>query len=90
MSWTAIGDDSIHIAQKEHRCTWCGQPILMGEMYLKRRGICEDGPSTVKHHMECEEAADADWKEWGECYTMFEQQRPAKRLGFANDAADDA
>jgi hypothetical protein len=79
VSWTEIGSDDIHMARKAHRCTWCGEHILVGEKYLRRRGICEDGPSTVKHHMECEEAAAADWKEWGECYSMFEQQRPTQR-----------
>jgi hypothetical protein len=78
MSWIAIGDDETHTARKEHRCTWCGQTILIGEKYLKRRGVCDGDCSTVKHHMECEEAAAADWAEWGECYDMFSQERPAR------------
>jgi hypothetical protein len=78
MSWTAIGTDEIHVARKEHRCTWCGQTILPGEKYLKRRGVCEGDASTVKHHLECEKAAEADWNEYGECYDMYSQERPSQ------------
>lgn len=66
------------VAKKEHRCSWCGQQIPIGERYLRSRVVFEGDPQTNKLHSECADAAADDYREWGEGYMPFEQERPPK------------
>lgn len=77
MSFTLIGESKQH-ARKEHRCSWCGQPIPIGEEYVRVRGVFEGNPLVNKLHPECDDAAAADYREWGEGYSLYENDRPAK------------
>jgi hypothetical protein len=78
VSCTTIAE-STQKAKKEHKCSWCGQQILVGEMYLRSRVVFEGDPQTNKFHPECGDAAAADNMEWGEGFMPYEQERPAKR-----------
>lgn len=75
MSCTTIGETT-QKAKKEHRCSWCGQQILVGESYLRSRVVFEGDPQTNKFHPECGDAAAADNMEWGEGFMPYEQERP--------------
>lgn len=77
MSFTLIGE-SKQRARKAHRCSWCGQPIDVGDEYVRVRGVFEGYPLVNKFHPECDAAAAADYQEWGEGFMPYENQRPAK------------
>lgn len=77
MSCTVIGETT-QKAKKEHRCSWCGQQIIVGESYLRSRVVFEGDPQTNKLHHECADAAAEDNREWGEGYMPYENERPAK------------
>lgn len=77
MSCTLIAETT-QTAKKEHRCSWCGQQILVGESYLRSRVVFEGDPQTNKLHLECADAAAEDYREWGEGYVPYENARPAK------------
>lgn len=73
-------------AKKEHRCNWCGQQILVGEVYLRSRVVYEGEPQNNKLHLECADAAAEDYREWGEGYMPYENERPSSAKGkFSND-----
>lgn len=77
MSFTLIGESKQH-ARKEHKCTWCGQPIPVGTEYRRVRGIFEGDPQISKFHPECDEAATEDYRQWGEGFMPYENERPTK------------
>jgi hypothetical protein len=53
-------------ARKRHCCSWCGERIEAGTVYLRRFCVGPDGPSTVKQHPECAQAEAHYYKETGE------------------------
>lgn len=77
MSCSVIGE-STRTAKKEHRCNWCGQQIVVGEVYLRSRVVFEGEPQNSKLHLECADAAAEDFREFGEGYMPYENERPAK------------
>jgi len=51
--------DAVNVtARKAHRCTWCGQTILIGEVYKKWSCFGDGSASTCKMHAECAIALD--------------------------------
>ena len=40
-------------ARKEHRCIYCGGPILVGEQYVQQTGIFDSAPYRNRYHGEC-------------------------------------
>jgi hypothetical protein len=77
MSFTLIGE-SKRRARIAHRCSWCGQPIQVGEVYVRTRFVFEGDPGSNKFHLECDKAAADDYAEWGEGFMPYENERPAK------------
>jgi hypothetical protein len=79
MGYSLIAN-STQKAKKEHRCTWCGQQILVGDEYVRIRGVFEGEPQTDKLHPECDDAASEYFREWGadEGYSPYENERPEK------------
>lgn len=78
MSYSLIAEETPK-AKKEHRCTWCGQMIPVGEQYVRRRGTFEGDPQIDKLHYECDDAAQEYFREWGpEGYSPYENERPEK------------
>lgn len=43
-------------SRKTHGCSWCSELIEAGEGYVRWRWFGGDDPTTVKLHLECEEA----------------------------------
>lgn len=78
MSYTLIGETA-QKAKKEHRCTWCGQQIPVGESYVRRRGVFEGEPQVDKFHPECDErSAEICAEEGGQFeFSPFENDRPS-------------
>jgi hypothetical protein len=65
-------------ARKQHKCTWCGQPIMKGERYWRWCSISEGTYATTsKMHPECREACQKDAREFGQDdgYMPYENQR---------------
>jgi hypothetical protein len=51
---------TLHTATRAHCCSWCGQSIAPGELYLQQRLTWDQGLSTLDHtHQECHAAATA-------------------------------
>lgn len=40
-------------ARKEHRCIYCGGPILASEQYVHQTGFYEGEPYRSRYHNEC-------------------------------------
>lgn len=75
MSWTHFGDKVVK-ARKAASCYLCGEPIAIGETYVRRTGVGECGIGTTKMHPECEKESDS-WHEmdW-ECFFEGDMERP--------------
>lgn len=50
-------------ARKSHTCDHCGKPIVIGERYLRTRGVWEGNPGVFRSHVECDEASTA-WRDY--------------------------
>lgn len=61
MSWIHL-EDSTPVARKPHRCYLCGLGIEQGERHVKRAGIGDDGPHSVRMHSACVEVT-GGWDE---------------------------
>ena len=54
-------------ARKEHRCIYCGGPILTGEQYTQQTGFYDGAPYRNRYHSECYEACAEEsryYNEW--------------------------
>lgn len=57
---TTVLSESNPIAQKSHRCTWCGETINKGDKYYKYVHVFDLELCVAKMHTECEKAF-YDW-----------------------------
>lgn len=55
MSWELIETTS-PIARKEHKCEWCGEPILKGEKHHRETGKFDGNFTSYRMHLECRDA----------------------------------
>lgn len=82
MSWVHI-KDTTQKARKAHGCFLCGQPIEVGETYIKRTGTREGRFLPFAMHLECN-AETRLWDEWDwDCFGEGDMERPAKPEGGA-------
>ncbi len=68
-------------ANKQHRCTWCGESIESGSTYMRwiSFGLPGDGVFTNKMHAACMAACDEQATEWGDSeYTPYSNDRPER------------
>jgi len=49
-------------AKKEHRCIYCGGPILVGEQYVQQAGL----PYRNRYHAECYETCADECSHYGD------------------------
>ena len=75
MSWTTLSE-STPVARKDHKCSWCGQTIPRATRYAYSSGIWEGRMVVNKMHPECDEAAAADYRMYGEGFTPYDNERP--------------
>ena len=61
-------------ARKPHRCTSCGEVIIIGEKYLRWRCYDSGDAGTGKMHPECYEIHEAEGSPWE--YTPYSYERP--------------
>ena len=54
------------VARKEHRCIYCGGPILVGEQYTQQTGFYESCPYRNRYHAECYESCADECNYYGE------------------------
>jgi hypothetical protein len=76
MSWTFLSE-STPVARKDHKCSWCGQPITKATRYIYSSGIWEERVVVNKTHPECDEAAAEDYRMYGEGFMPYENERPS-------------
>lgn len=53
-------------ARKEHRCIYCGGPILVGEQYVQQEGFYDGAPYRNRYHAECRETCVDECREYGD------------------------
>jgi len=53
-------------AKKEHRCIYCGGPILVGEQYVQQEGFYDGAPYRNRYHAECYETCAEECSYYGE------------------------
>lgn len=89
-SYTEI-ERVVHKARKPHKCTWCGEMIVVGERYERERCVFEGDPQTNCFHLECAEDLKAAMALEPGCfeYNPWSAERPAKRLGFTETQPGD-
>ena len=75
MSYTFISLRSTRAA-KRHRCIWCGERIERGEQYLRVIGKFEGDLLSDPYHLECREAAQADFDDGEDEFCPYDNERP--------------
>lgn len=53
-------------ARKEHRCIYCGGPILVREQYVQQTGFFDGEPYRNRYHAECYDACAEECAYYGE------------------------
>lgn len=56
MSYTLL-EEKIRTAKKQHKCIWCGQKIIIGDLYLDERSVYDNHLQVHRWHVECNEDA---------------------------------
>lgn len=54
-----------HVAQKAHRCAWCGHPVLSGSTYIRERSVYEGYFQNHAWHEACRKDADDYYDYYG-------------------------
>ena len=68
-------------ARKEHRCTYCAEPINAGDRYVLQTGVHDGSWFRSKMHGECfDDMCDAGDGE----YTPYSNERPGAARGPSN------
>lgn len=66
-------------AKKEHRCIYCGGPILVEERYVQQEGFYDGKPYRNRYHQECFDTCIDDGKsgcDWE--FTPYEGEYPER------------
>ena len=53
-------------ARKEHRCIYCGGPIVVAEQYVQQTGTYDGRPYRNRFHAECYEACGDECSDMGD------------------------
>jgi hypothetical protein len=80
-------------AKKEHRCIYCGGPILVGEQYVQQEGFYDGAPYRNRYHAECYETCADEcryYNEWEFYPYNGEYPERIKAVVDARRAAADA
>jgi len=66
-------------ARREHRCIWCGGPILVGEKYVQQTGIFDGARYRNRYHAECYEDCGESCRECGDWeFSPYQADYPAR------------
>ena len=59
-------------ARKQYSCNWCGGSILKGHNHFSQTVFGEDGPGTIRLHIECRDAIETiPSAEQNECWDGY-------------------
>lgn len=59
-------ESTLQKARKEHRCIYCGGPILAKEQYRQQTGFYDDEPYRNRYHLECFTDCEETCNKYGE------------------------
>jgi len=66
-------------AKKEHRCIYCGGPILVGEQYVQQTGYFDGAPYRNRYHAECYDTCGSECEEYGDWeFTTYNGEFPER------------
>ena len=65
-----------HIARKQHRCIWCYEPVVRGEVYYREASIFEGRHQNFAWHWDCYFDAQAVGEASGEWEFISDNERP--------------
>lgn len=75
------------LSRKDHKCAWCGELIVKGQLYVFERSIYDGRYQNHRWHPECNEAAEQEAKR-GECeFDLYENDRPPHVLSVVEAQA---
>lgn len=81
MTWTCLRDETRQSC-KRRQCALCEDDIAVGETYIARTGIDEDGPVTVTMHEDCESRT-RDWDEYDWESVDTQEMRRLREMNYA-------
>jgi len=70
-----FGETKYPTAAKEHRCEWCGEPIVVGENHAHFAGKWDGEFQNWRMHRECYSSA-SDNHELEDGFMPYEHERP--------------
>lgn len=74
MSFTLLSETRPK-ARKDHRCIWCGEKILKGNIYVAERSVFDGEMQNHHWHEECltdaRNNSDYEWE-----FTPYDNERP--------------
>ena len=76
MSYTLLSETKPR-ARKRHRCIWCGEDVIIGEIYRREKSVYDGEMQDHKWHLECD-LASHEYFEDEEDFMPFENERPEK------------
>lgn len=78
MSYSLLSETTPR-AVKQHKCIWCGEPILVGERYVRERSNYDGHMQNFAWHRECKRAS-AEHFRYEEEFEPHENPRPDFRI----------
>lgn len=75
MGYTLI-HETTQKAAKRYLCIWCGEPILLGHVYVRERSVYEGDPQNHKWHPECRDASLEYFRKVDNEFSPHENERP--------------
>ena len=67
------------VAQKQHRCIWCGESIEPGAKYLDERSVYEGQIQRHRWHPECMPVCQQALRESGDSdFDAYQNERPSQ------------
>jgi hypothetical protein len=79
MSYTLLSE-AWRTARKQHRCVWCGEPVLAGEKYRDERSVYDGEMQHHRWHPECDEQFGVELAYEGSPleFQPYDNERPRK------------
>lgn len=75
MSYSLLSE-SWPVAKKQHRCIWCGEPVLVGEKYRREKSVyCGEMQNFAWHH-ECDDEAKEEFLHGDNEFVAYSADRP--------------
>lgn len=77
-------------ARKEHRCIYCGGPIIVGEQYAQQTGFYDGAAYRNRFHEECYGDCADEYSDAGDCeFTPYSAPYPDRVQAIMDARKDD-